>query len=339
MSRERHCEVRDGGAGLVELMVAMLLSLVLIAGALVAHQRSRAALRTAETVARLQDAGRLALDVLEADVRMASHWGLLSRAALVSNRAGPGEPLPATFTAAQGSRIDLCGGAGSRWAIDLDAYLDGTDDGYGLACGAVGGAQAGSDTLVLRRAAESPASTLDPDRIHLQASHRQGALFVPSPGCTSAPDPACLPAGYSPAASRSRALVVRAYYVSSGSTLRPDLPALRRKSFGNVNASAASDAITDEEIVAGIEDLQVRFGVDHDGDGSVDAHASPGHVPAGGTVVAATLWLRIRAEQRDPGHVDTTAWRYADMAAPFVAGDAFRRIVLSRTIQLRNVRS
>lgn len=338
MSRARHRVFHASGAGLVELMVAMLLSLLLVAAALVALQRSRTALRTAETVARLQEAGRLALDVLEADLRMAGHWGLLSGPALVVNRAAPGEPLPAAFTAAQGVRIDLCGGAGSRWAIDLDAYVDGMDDAYGLACGAVGGARPGSDTLVLRRAAEAPAVTLDPDRIHLQASHRQGVLFVPSAGCTSPADAACLPAGYAPAASRSRTLVVRAYYVSSGSALRPDVPALRRKSFGNVNAGAPSDAITDEEIVAGVEDLQLRFGLDHDGDGSIDADGRPGDVPAGSTVVAVTLWLRLRAEQRDPGHLDRTAWRYADMAEPFVAADSFRRVVLSRTIQLRNAR-
>lgn len=330
---------RHGGTSLVELLVAMLLGLVLIAGALVLHQQSNAALRTTEAVARLQDAGRLALDVLEADLRMASHWGLLGRAELVANRAGAGEPLPAAFTPAQGVRIDLCGGAGSRWVIALEAYLDGTNDAYGLACAAVGGAQPGTDTLVVRRAADAPPAALDPDRIHVQTSHLQGVLFVPSAACTNPADAGCLPAEHVPARSTSRLLVVHAYYVASGSAGGADVPALRRKSFGNVNAANAAQAVSDEEIVAGVEDLQLRFGLDHDGNGSVDGFVNPGAVPAGATVVAATIWLRIRTEQREPGHVDDTAYRYADMAAPFVPRDAYRRIVVSRTVELRNARS
>lgn len=327
---------RQRGVGLVELAIVLLLGTLLIAGALAVHQRALAAIRTAQTVARLQDAGRHALDVIEADVRMAGFWGQFGSSALVVNRAGPAQPLPAPFTPMQGARIDGCGGAGSRWAIDLDAPVDGTDDAYGLSCAAVGTPRLGADTLVVRRAAEAASASLVVDRIHLQASHVGGTLFVPSPGCVDPMNPACLPSGYSPQDSQARTLVVRAYYVASSSTQRADVPSLRRKSFGNVNAASVATALSDEEVVAGVEDLQVRFGVDHDGDGNVDGHADPGAVPIGATVVTATIWLLIRAEDREPGHVDLTAYRYGDMAAPNVPGDAYRRVLVSRTFGLRN---
>lgn len=324
------------GAGLVELAIVLLLGTLLLAGALAVHQRALAAMRTAETVARLQDAGRLALDVIEADVRMAGFWGRFGSSALVANRAGPGQPLPAPFTPMQGARIDGCGGTGSRWAIDLDTPIDGTDDAYGLACAAASEARPGADTLVLRRAAEAPSVSLVADRIHLQASHAGGALFVPSAGCTDPTSAACLPAGFSPVDSQSRTLVVRAYYVASNSTQQAGVPSLRRKSFGNVNAASVAAALGDEEVATGVEDLQVRFGLDHDGDGSVDGHADPGAVPAGSTVVSATIWLLVRAEDREPGYVDLTAYRYGDMSEPFVPGDAHRRVLVSRTFELRN---
>lgn len=329
---------RQRGGGLVEFAIAMLLGLMLIAGALTVHHRSMTAMRTADTVARLQDAGRLALDVIEPDVRMAGFWGRFARPELVVNRAGPGQPLPAPFTPMQGTRIDGCGGADSRWAIDLDAPIGGTDDAYGLSCAAVGEPRPGADTLVVRRAAEAPSESLAVDRIHLQASHVRGALFVPAPGCTNPMNVACLPDGFSPQDSQARTLVVRAYYVASSSTQRADVPSLRRKSFGNVNAAGAAAALVDEEIVAGIEDLQVRLGVDRDGDGSVDAHAEPGAAPDGATVVTATIWLRVRSEDREPGHVDLAAYHYADMVEPYVPGDAYRRVLVSRTIELRNAR-
>jgi type IV pilus assembly protein PilW len=326
------------GLSLVELMVALAIGMVIVAGALTVQQRCSAALRTLETVARLQEVARLALDVLETDVRMANYWGLNNHAEYVVNRGQPAAALPAPFSATQGARIDLCGGNGSHWAIRLDEYLDGSNDSYGLTCAAVGTASHASDTLVVRRAVDVATSTLAANRIHLQTTRTTGALFVATSGCTSPRNAACLPPAFDPAASQTRELVVHAYYVSMGGSLRPDLPALRRKSFGNVNAAAASDAISDEELAPGVEDLQVRLGIDTSRDGNVDEYVDPGAVPAGAAVVSATLWLRVRSEEREPGHVDRTAYRYGSMTADWVPNDEYRRIVVAKTVQVRNAR-
>jgi type IV pilus assembly protein PilW len=132
---------------------------------------------------------------------------------------------------------------------------------------------------------------------------------------------------------------VRAYYVAGRSSLGTDIPSLRRKSFGNPNAATAASAVTDEEIVPGVEDLQVRLGVDTDGDTNADQYVNPGSVPPGAAVVSATLWLRIRAEEREIGHVDDRAYQYADMAAPLTPNDDYRRILVAKTIHLRNTRT
>jgi type IV pilus assembly protein PilW len=327
------------GLSLIELLVALVIGLALVLGAVTLHQRSSAVARTAETVARMQEVARLAFDVLEADVRMAGFWGLHNRADSIVNRAAPGTSLPAPFNATQGARIDFCGGAGSNWAIDLDAYIDGSNNAYSWPCAAVGGAVAGADTLMVRRAADERPASLEADRIFVQSSRLEGALFVAAASCLSASDPACIPALYWPLTSQSRELVVHGYYVSPRSTQRADLPALRRKSFGNVNADAVANAISDEEIVAGVEDLQIRFGVDSDGDANVDMYADPGSVPAGARVMSATFWLRIRAEEREIGFVDGAAYQYADMTVPLILSDNYRRLVVSKTIQLRNARS
>jgi type IV pilus assembly protein PilW len=323
---------------LVELMLAMLIGLLLVFGMVAVQQQVSRVHRTVATVGRLQDAARLALAVIEADVRMANHWGLHNQAAYVVNRAIPGAALPPGFTAAQGDRIGLCGGPGSNWAINLDEYLGGSNGGYTLACAASGAASGIADTLVVRRAADSGPASLDPDRIFLQSNRLQGSLFVPQAGCLNPANASCIPPGYAPATSVSRALLVRAYYVSPNSTQRAGLPALRRKSFGNVNSATPAGAINDDEIVAGVEDMQVRFGVDSDGDSSLDQYVNPGAVPAGARVVAATVWLRIRSEERDAGHVDDRAYQYADMASAWTPGDAYRRIVVSKTVHLRNAR-
>ena len=330
------------GVSLIELMVALIIGLFLIFGAVTIYQQSRTAFRTTEAVARLQEVARLAFDVLEADVRMASYWGLNNRADYIINRAAPGAGTPAPFTADQGERINQCGtGASSNWAINLAEYIAGSNNSfpYAATCGSVGTASATSDTLLVRRAADAAPASLDPDRIYLQTSRIQGTMFVPSSGCTSPTNPACIPPAYAPPASQSRALVVHGYYVATSSTFRTDVPALRRKSFGNVNAAIAADAVTDEEIVPGVEDLQVRFGVDTNGDTNVDQYVNPGSVPAGADVISATIWLRIRSEDREIGHVDGRTYQYADMTSAWTPpNDNYRRIVVSKTIQLRNTR-
>ena len=335
------CAAHPGQAGvsLVELMVAMLIGLLLVSGMVAVQQQVGRIHRTVATVGRLQETARLALDVIEADVRMANHWGLHNQAAYVVNRATPGAPVPPGFTAAQGDRIDLCGGPGSNWAINLDEYVGGSNDGYTLTCPASGAASSDADTLIVRRAADARPASLDPDRIFLQTSRLQGSLFVPQAGCLNPANGSCIPPGYAPATSVSRALVVHAYYVSPNSTQRAGLPALRRKSFGNVNSASPAGAISDEEIVSGVEDMQVRFGVDTDGDSSLDHYVDPGAVPSGARVVAATVWLRVRSEDRDVGYVDDMAYQYADMASAWTPGDAYRRIVVSKTVHLRNTRS
>jgi len=81
----------------------------------------------------------------------------------------------------------------------------------------------------------------------------------------------------------------------------------------------------------------VVLGIDTNGDTNIDQYVNPGTVPAAARVVSATIWLRIRSEERDFGHRDDNVYQYADMAAAS-PDDNYRRIVVTRTIQLRNTR-
>jgi len=328
---------RQRGVSLIELMVALIIGLFLIFGAVTVYQQSRTTFRTTESVARLQEVARLALDVIESDVRMANYWGLGNEADYIINRAGPGETPQEPF-ASLATIVDYCGGAGSNWAINLEQYLEGTNNGYGLDCPEFNlAASPTADVLVVRRGSESQPAALDQDRVYIQTSRIQGTLFIPTSACDGASptNPTCIPAEYAPPASQTRQLVAHAYYVSEESTLRDDVPALRRKRLANINAGSAADSIVDEEIVAGIEDLQVRFGVDTTGDANVDSYVEPGAVPAGATVISATIWLRVRSEEREIGYLDGNTYQYADIA-DFEPADNYRRIVVSKTIQLRN---
>ena len=328
---------RQSGVGLIELMVALVIGLFLILGAITVFSQSRTTYRTAESVARLQEIGRLAMDVVETDVRMADFWGMSNRADYIVNRTPPGQTPPATFSGTQQANAAVCGttsAPGNYFVLNLDEYIGGSNNSYGLTCAATS-YRAGTDALWIRRANSDQPTTMDLNRIYLQTSRIQGTLFVP--GCNSPTDLACIPADYLPPASQSRELEAHVYYVSSASTNRTDVPSLRRKRFANVNGATA-DAFIDEEIVPGVEDLQVRLGIDTNGDTNIDQYVNPGAVPANARVVSATIWLRVRAEEREIGFVDGATYQYAGNAA-LTPNDNYRRILLTKTIHIRNTRA
>ena len=326
------------GLSLVELMVAMSIGLFLLAGAITVFGKTRDLYRTNDAAARLQETARYAMSTIEADLRMANYWGLMSRADLVENGPGldlanppdvdPAYALPASLST-YAATINSCG---AMWAVKLPAYVEAIDDAYGFACAEFGTYAGGSDQLVVRRASTqviaAGALAASAGRIKLQTSRVQGSLF--SGGA--------LPAGYAPTLSETRPLVAHGYYVDQASEQDPGMPSLRRKQLDFVGGAPA---ITDLEIVPGVEDLQIEFGADLDNDQNADYFVQPGTaIPAGDQIVAARVWLLVRAEQPELGFVDNRTYDFASRtgAAVYTPGDNFRRVLFSKTIALRNTR-
>jgi type IV pilus assembly protein PilW len=338
MSRLAIRHALQRGMSLVELMVAMAIGVFLLAGAITVFGKTRDLYRTNDSAARLQETARYAMSTIEADLRMANYWGLMSRADLVENGptlnlaslpdVDPTYTLPGSLAGAAAT-INACG---AMWAVKLPAYVEVADDTYGLACAEFGTAGAGADTLTIRRASTQIITAgqlaANSGRVKIQTSRVQGSLFG---GAT-------IPAGYSPALSETRPLVAHGYYVDQASEMDPAMPSLRRKQLDFVGGAAV---IVDREIVPGVEDLQVEFGVDLDNDQNADYFVQPGAgIPAGDQVVAARVWLLVRAEQQELGFLDSRTYDYASRtgAATITPNDAFRRVLVSKTIALRNTR-
>jgi type IV pilus assembly protein PilW len=319
------------------------LGLFLIFGAVTIYGKSRATYRTTEAVARLQETARYAFDAIEPDVRMASYWGLANRPDYIVNRAGIGDTLDAELADAE-AVINECS---ENWAVNLDQYAaayNGADEGaWPLDCDPFRGDTWAPDTdiLLIRRGAETQPDELQAGRIYIQSSRIQGTMFHYAGtecGSNDPKDPACIPGDYSPPASETRELTSTIYYISSESTANPNVPSLRRKRM-------VANNVLDEEVVSGVEDLQVRFGVntDNDANNTADVYVDPEGDPAdyGGPVVSATIWLRVRSDEPETGFTDGATYAYADIDAAgeedlAQPADNFRRFVFSKTIQLRN---
>jgi type IV pilus assembly protein PilW len=315
---------RARGVSLIELMVALVIGLVMIGGAITVYLKARDTYTTTDATARLQENARYAIALIESDVRMANFWGLNNRADFVKANVASAFPT----------------GCGANYATDAYQYLAGTNNAYSLACAASGGgARPGSDVLIVRHASATRVTpqaalvpTADRDRVMIVSSRTAAEIFVPKDISNG------IPTGYAmtdpvnaPPLADTRQMIAHAYYVSQNSTGANGYPALRRKFL------AAGPTIADEELLPGVENLQFQIGVDMNGDATADVFVNPGAVPSGGIPVSVRIWLLLRAQDIDVSHVDSTAYVFADQNLA-ATNDQYRRMLVSKTVQLRNAR-
>jgi len=315
------------GMTLVELLVALAIGSFLMIGAVQVYNQSRQAFTINESIARVQETAQFAMDTIEADLRMASNWGRHSRGVAVEGRSLLGNANPDSL-----AEPATCG---AGWALDLANPVVGSNNNYTLTCGATGtgGAQANSDVVTTRRATVLP-TALDGSRLQIQTSRVQGVLF----------DDGNMPGGFTAADSETHDLLVNSYYVAASSALIPGVPTLRRKTLTSVGGAPA---IVDQEVAPGVENMQLQFGVDVDDDNTVDRYVNPGHailtpgaagfIP-GARVMTARVWLVVRGITIENGIQDNVNYAPGDVPLG-TYNDSIRRMMVSKTILLRNART
>lgn len=317
------------GLTLIELMVAVAISGFLMIGAITVFMQARTSFRINESVARLQENARFVLDTLEPDIRMSHYWGLNTRTYAVVGRAAMTDPHA-------GFGSNACG---DNWAVDLE-NVRGANNEYDWDCDPFSEEVEEADTLMIRRVSEGAVNP---------GSFAAGTVFIQSArgGTPSAQifTGSAIPADFNPDTSDTFRLIAHGYYVDQDSSLGEGIPSLRRKTL------VAGGLIEDQEILPGVEDLQVEYGVDTNPVGAPTRGSITRYVAADdgifdpldasfapdAEVLAIRIWVRLRAEREENGFVDTAEYVYADRdEGPF--NDGFRRLVVSKTIYLRNAR-
>ncbi len=323
----------ESGVSLVEVMIAMLLGLLLLAGIMQVFSSSRQTYRVHEAVSRMQENGRMALEVISRDIRMADFWG--------------------------------CSGNISNVVNNLDSAQSGFID---FDLGGVGGtnsAGAAPDTLILRGGINSGLSITPPygpepsasigvapnsglqqgDIVFIsdctngdvfqvtnanpngsgQLVHNTGLAVAPgnsnvtNPGCPGA-NAHCLSKVYGGDATVFSAQQI-IYTIAPGSEGQP---ALFRNGL---------------EFIDGIEDFQVLFGEDTDAPGTAGFAIANYYVPADqvvnmNNVVSIRFAVVMRSyEDNLSGNV---AQNYTVLGTNMVSGDNRLRQVYTSTVAIRN---
>jgi len=345
----------QAGLSLIELLVALTIGSFLIIGAVTMQSQTRRTFDINEQQARLQENARYVIAVIEPELQLAGVFGYSQDPNTVMwDNAGdltPAADLRADRPAAPGlsAALQECG---NNFAVDVLGTVTAVNgvagEAFELECDAEGGGHVDTTDLLVLRHTASPIVDADASKLQLYserlAAHANTRLFVG----------AVAPGPVEEETSDVRDMVVQAYYISQDSEGREGVPALRMKM---LSGESGSPEFIDQEVLRGVEDLQVQFGVDPgddlDGDGEGDDPGGDGmadfvnglatqYVNAGDAlldsaqVVAVRIWVRVRGDQPEVGFVNNTRYRYAD--TDFTPNDGFRRVVMSRTIYLRNSR-
>lgn len=344
----RKC-LRQTGFSIVELMVAILIGLIILAGVIQVVATSKTSFVGQEEMSFIQENARYAMDVIGKDVQGAGYWGCAGSGANVALVAGVDNVAAQPFlgmlsvegflneTDAPDAYADklrtLAGGAKSESlllrsfsgpAVPVESHVGTTLtllDNHNMADGNYVGIVAED----CQRIGIFRAATAENDTITYAASQNNSINSIkPELGksiiCPGADCSTTYSQNYNPGAVVMN-FTSHAYFIGE-STALPGLPALKR-------AVLRNGAVAEEEIALGVEDMHLRFGVRENNN---LRYWSANAVPNWNNVVAVEVTLLMRSQSPSlPGN-ETLA--FAEGTRTY--NNRFMKQMVSSTFRIRN---
>ncbi len=334
---------RQRGLSLVELMVAMVISLFLLGGVVQVYTANKSTYRFSEAMSRIQENARYALDTMARDLRMAGFWGCATfdpaDPSNIQNNldpAGPGyDPELHDFVGqppVEGTENDGLNGSDSiraRGSLPGQANVVSPYNSPTSAQIFINQADfvAPGDIVLLSNCKGADIfqvtnTTNGGGAAKQSVFHNSGAG---SPGNSSGGggcpgvNPNCLSQTYGGDSSLLKLQSVR-YYIAAGASGEPAL-------WRDING-------TPQELVEGVEQLQILYGINTDANATApNQYVTSAAVPDWNRVVAVRLMLLLRSPENVSLDAPQT-YRFNGVNA--VSPDNRLRQVISTTIALRN---
>lgn len=350
----------QSGLTLIELMIALTLSLVLLAGVIQIFIANKASYRMTEAHSRLQENARFALDILTRDVRSAGYTGCrtIENMNVVTIAKAPVPAVMNATTIINGLNAETS----STWNIAPDATLGtvvgGTDvitiqratGCGGNLIGNIGSSNgniqiyspnscniSANDVLVIADCEDAHvfrAANVS-DGTNKQTIAHSNSVNEANHFCTSyasLPDPGACATGEAKLYTYDAELFLfRAYtyYIRNGIN---GTPALWRLDHSQTSGTASNPI----ELIEGIENMQITYGVDNDNNDIVDSYENAKTVEDGslwGNVVSARISLLAQTLE-DNLTVENQSLIFDGTNIP--GNDGKLRRVFTTTIGIRN---
>ena len=318
---------RQSGFSVVELMIAMLLSLALSAGVISVFVNNSYSFNQDDNIARMQDDARHALREIAFDISMAGHYADLlipdivtpDAALSIGTDCGPAGELNwmyRTSEAGTGNTLSLAAIDNASSAVVVAAH----------SCFAANEIEPGTDVVAIRRVAGRASAALTANAIYLRTNGTIGLLF-------KAPMPAA-PSLVVAAPSADWEYRPSIYFIRQYANTPGDgLPTLCRKVL-----RGAGPSMTTECLATGIENLQIEYGIDTSEDGHPNVYLTNPTLADLQSVVAARIFLVARTTEIDTRYSNDKVYSVSN-SADFVPNDSFHRRVFSTSVSVQNIRS
>jgi len=348
---------RSRGFSMVELMVALVITLILLAGIGQIFLGSKKSFVIQNALGRIQENGRYAMDVLASDLRRAGYWGGNADINSIIGSQGINAAAAEACTDTTNGPSDWTRMLGRPiYGLDLSGTETPADTGNDYTCIENAGATpyVRGDVLLVRYAHPSAIGSITkplpctagstiaacyPNEYFLRSSLFRGRLFKGS-------ESEQVENGLAAPAIRTAELVAHAYYIGDSSTASAcpadgNVPSLFR-------VSLANGVFAVEEVAYGVDNLQVKYGIglDTDGDDINDSFryfdgdeidSTDATKPDWEDVVAARVWLLVRAECPETGYTNNNTYAMSEDYTPAdTAGRGYRRKLYTSIINLRN---
>lgn len=243
------CSPRQTGFSVVELMIAMVLGLAVVAAVGTLSLNATRSYRTLDQANQQLESGRYALAVLRNDLEHAGYYGIISPLTLKPATSDPGDP---------------CNLDPQSHAATLLMPIRGFDNYPSSNCQSLGMKWLVPNTsvLVVRRAetATTPVDSLTTGNTYIQATLESYVLGCA--GCaTNAANFSLKRQDDLSSLADIRRYHVHIYYIrsSSSSGVNDGIPTLVRMSLSNKNNAPSMET---DPLVEGIENMQVQYGLD-----------------------------------------------------------------------------
>lgn len=295
---------RQRGFSMVELLVAMLLGLFLLAALVEILINGKQSFTAASHLSRLQESGRIATSMVVSDLKRSGYMGGNS-------------DIPNIFgSAGQAAAAISCAAADNSWGRMVTQRIVGLDDtNAGYAC-IPNSTYLRGDILTVRHASPWTSGAISANQLYLRSSIFEGKIFEGNDQALAANVVLDQPQSV-------RDLVAHAYFVgnSGRSCGGQAVPSLFRARLGTNGRPLV------EELLPGIEEFQVQYGV---GGQYINADT----VADWTQVVTAQFWLLVRSECTETGFVDNRTYTLGNQV--YTPNDSFRRQLYSSVVMLRN---
>lgn len=316
-----------GGVTLVELMVSILLGSLLALGMAKVYLESMRQFVADEDMARIQENGRFALNMLGRELMQAGFYG---------GQFAMGE-------LASGNVAKDCVVAGN-WSLDARYAIEHIDDfsgvlvtgaGTALSCLKPSRVQPGTDVFSVKRTANAPTlkNGFYPNGLK-GPRDTQWYLRIRDYGASKSwfyNKTSGFPANDVAHGSKTDywEMYSKVFYLRKYASVASDsFPTL-------CVAMLAGNGMDTECLIEGIEDMQLDYGIDMDGDGVANQFVSDPNAPQIASAVSARVSLLLRGANPISGYINGKSFQLgAKQIAP--KHDAYLRRVMTSTVQLRN---